>query len=170
MDIKILWDKYHLPEVKRNHSLLVARVAVFLAKKLIEKGYVINLDLLEKSALLHDIDKAIPKRSGERHPDTGVRILREEGMGEVANIVATHSLHFILDPQKAPKSWEEKLLFLSDKMVKHSIIGVDERFALWYKEDLPHQVKEELDGAYPKVKELEKEILTKSEVDYDEIH
>ncbi|MBI4062328.1 HDIG domain-containing protein [Candidatus Gottesmanbacteria bacterium] len=154
---KILWDKYDLPENKRRHVVLVAKVARFLASKTNEP---INFSLLRAGALLHDIDKNAQIRPGERHPDTGVRILREEGTPEVAELVKTHPLHAILDPSIAPKTWEEKILFLADKMVKYDIITVDERFKLWNDEHLPPDAQKILDRTYPKVKELEKEIFS----------
>ncbi len=153
---KKLWDKYNLPQQKRRHVELVAEVARFLASKINES---INLSLLIAGALLHDIDKAAQKLPGERHPDAAVRILKEEGMEEVANLVKTHPLHAICDPSIAPKSWEEKLLYLSDKMVKYDVIDVDKRFALWNDEHLPKESQRQLDLAYPKVKELEQEIF-----------
>ncbi|MBI4066465.1 hypothetical protein HY411_02000, partial [Candidatus Gottesmanbacteria bacterium] len=70
-----------------------------------------------------------------------------------------HPLHAILDPAIAPKTIEEKLLYLADKMVKYEVIGVDGRFRLWNDEHLPVEEQEILDAAYPKVKELEKEVL-----------
>ena len=159
---KQLWDKYGLPEGKRRHVELVARAARFLAEQ-INKATKrqMNKPLLQAGALLHDIDKNVEKLPGEKHPDAGVRILREEGMGEVAALVKTHPLHAILDPAIAPKTLEEKLLYLADKMVKYEVIGVDARFKLWNDEHLPKDQQKILDAAYPKVKALEKEILAK---------
>lgn len=158
---KKLWEKYGLPEMKRRHVGLVAWVARFLAgevKRKKVKGK-INERLLIAAALLHDIDKNVTKLPGEKHPDAGVRILREEGMEEVAALVKTHPLHAILDPAIAPKTIEQKLLFLADKMVKQEVIGVDARFKLWNDEHLPKTQQNILDRAYPKVKELEKEVF-----------
>lgn len=154
-----LWDTYALPDVKRNHSRLVARLAVWFAGRLSVTEPGIRRDLVEVAALLHDIDKAAPTLPGERHPDAGVRILTVEGMGEVARVVRTHPLHAILDPAIAPSSWEEKLVYLSDKMVKHTIITVDERFALWRAEHLPADAVEILDRTYPLVKALEADVF-----------
>lgn len=158
---KKLWDKYHLPEKKRLHVTLVARVAMFLAKQLTKRNghETINNKLLHAAALLHDIDKAAVKRPGERHPDTAVRILTDEGMPEVALVVAKHSLHSILDQVDFPKTWEEKLLYFADKMVKYEVITVDKRFALWRKEDLSPDAVSILDASYPLVKNMEKEIV-----------
>ena len=158
---KQLWEKYNFPEYKRRHVALVARVARFLANKLTinNSQASINYTLLVAGALLHDIDKNIPKKVGEQHPDTAVRILKEEGMEEVAELVKTHSLHTILDPSISPKTWEEKLLYLADKMVKEDIITVDTRFALWNDEHLPLDAQKVLDAAYLKAKALEKELF-----------
>ncbi len=159
-EAKALWETYQLPEKKRVHVALVAKVAVFLAKKITQlTNQPINQSLLLAAALLHDIDKNIPKLPGEQHPDAGVRILREEGMEEVAELVKTHSVHFILDPATAPNTWEQKILFLADKMVKYEIITVDKRFALWNAEHLPAKEQDVLDRAYSKVKALEREIF-----------
>ena len=161
--ITALWDLHNLPPVKRNHCMLVARVAVWFAHRIIkeEAEVVINIPLLESAALLHDIDKAVQKLPHEHHPDTGVRLLSEAGFTEVADLVKTHPLHAILDQSIAPKTIEQKLLYLSDKMVKHSIITVDERFALWRHENLPKEAEQILDASYPKVKALEAEICAR---------
>ncbi len=157
-----LWDTYALPQPKRIHVVLVEKVALLLAEKVrAATDTFIDTNLLRAAALLHDIDKAVPKAVGEHHPDTGVRILKAEGMEEVAAVVRTHSLSSLLDDQIAPKTWEEKLLYLADKMVKYEVVGVDERFALWRKEHLPSEALAELDRVYPKVKQLEAEICTR---------
>lgn len=159
--VKKLWDKYQLPERKRRHVGIVAKVAKYLATKLKAQNskLKINEKLLIAGALLHDIDKNVEKLPGEKHPDAAVRVLKEEGMGEVAALVRTHPLHAILDPVITPKTLEEKLLYLADKMVKYEVIGVDARFKFWNDEHLPKDQQNILDEAYPKVKELEKEIF-----------
>ena len=155
-----LYDTYALPDGKRIHSRLVARVAIFLATRVSQKlAITIDTKLLYAGAMLHDIDKNIPKLQDEHHPDTGVRVLGEYGFREVANLIKTHSLSSILDQAISPKTWEEKLLYLSDKMVKHDIITVDERFRLWKEENLPEKARVELDTAYPLAKLLEKEVF-----------
>ena len=168
---KLLWDEHHLPDAKRVHVSLVARVAEFIAGRLLDAGEVkaLNLPLILAASLLHDIDKSIPKLPGERHPDTAVRVLRARGMDEVADIVRTHSVHSILDPSISPKSWEEKIVFLADKMVKNEVITVDKRFALWRDEHLPFETQKILDACYPKVKSLESELFSKIGIDPEDV-
>ncbi|MEK7165339.1 MAG: HD domain-containing protein [Patescibacteria group bacterium] len=176
-----LFDRYQLPSQKRIHVEAVTKLAIYFANKLINQNpqpkvgqplaetIKINLELLQAAALLHDIDKNIPKREGERHPDTAVRVLKELGFPEVAEVVAKHSLHFILSHDTTPVSWEEKLLFLSDKMTKYEVIGVEHRFKLWYKENLSPDAITELDASFPKVKLLEQEIYRAANVTFADV-
>lgn len=154
----LLFGRYNLPSQKRIHVEQVTKLALFFVDKFKEKNIEINASLVEAATLLHDIDKNIPKRAGERHPDTAVRILQELGFPEVAEVVKRHPLHAILDSQLAPRTWEEKIIYLADKMTKYEVIGVDHRFKLWYKENLPQDAIAELDAAFPKVKALEQEV------------
>lgn len=155
--IMALWDEHALPDAKRVHCTQVARLAVWFARACMARQPEVHIDipLLFASAMLHDVDKAAQKLPHEHHPDAAVRILRERGMDEVADLVRTHPLHAICDQTIAPRTWEQKLLYLSDKMVKQEIITVDERFALWRAESLPPSAVRQLDAAYPRVKELE---------------
>ena len=166
-----LFDLHKLPTQKKIHVEEVARLAKFFASKIKIKNpnVKINMELVEAAALLHDIDKNVTKREGERHPDTAVRIMKELGFTELVDIIRKHSVHCILNPELTPTTWEEKLVFLSDKMVKYELIGVDHRFKLWYKEQLPPQAVAELDAAYPKVKALEKEILDACGLTFNEL-
>lgn len=160
--IKKLWDMHRLPAYKRSHCQVVARLALWFARQLKKRdpALIINTRLLNAAALLHDLDKMAQKQPNEHHPDAVVRILRAGDFHAVADLVRTHPLHAILDQSIAPKTWEQKLLYLADKMVKHTIITVDERFVLWRSEKPPPEIERQLDEAYPKVKALEKEICT----------
>lgn len=156
-----LLKKYNFPASKLCHVTLVSDVAKFLGVKLKKKKpkLKINVSLLVAAGLLHDIDKNIPRLFGERHPVSGARILKEEGYDEVADVVLKHDIEAFLDPERHPKTWEEKVLALADKMVKDEIITVDARYKLWYDENFPGQ-KEILDATYPYLKNLEKEVFT----------
>lgn len=159
-EIYAIWDTYALPLYKRIHCKKVADVAMMIAQHINAKGnYRVNEPLLFAAALLHDIDKHIEKIAQERHPDAAVRVLRKNGMNEVAEVIRTHPLHMIVDEKTAPKTIEQQLLFLADKMTKSTCIGVDERFALWKKEDIDELSQRILKDSYPKVISLRDSIL-----------
>lgn len=166
----LLWQTYALPEQKQKHSLLVARVAKWIAEQIEQKKYLhIHKELLYIAGLVHDIDKNIPWETRETHPDAGVRILISLGYDEVATLVKKHPLHAILDPVLAPVTIEEKILYLADKMTKYEIISVDERFSLWHAETLTPKEQSVLDAAYPKVKALEAELCAMIQMDPEEM-
>lgn len=165
----LLFDRFQLPTQKRIHVEEVSRLALFFTQKLKDKGIDIDEQLVEAAALLHDIDKSAPKKEGERHPDAAVRILNELDFAEVAEVVKRHSLHTILDPELSPRTWEEKVVYLADKMTKYEVIGVDHRFKLWYKEGLSQEVVTQLDSALPKVKALEQEVYQVAGITQEDI-
>lgn len=166
---KELWKTYRLPPQKQLHSQLVCDVALYFARELQKKGIQVRIDLLLSAALLHDIDKNMPQKEGEQHPQAGVRLLYTLDMPEIAHIVSTHPLHAILDEAICPKTWEEKLLFLSDKMVKYDVISVDDRLQLWRDEPLSPKERAILEAAGPRVKALEHEILSLIGVTSDDV-
>jgi len=156
---RTLWQTYNLPEQKQRHSLLVARVAKWIAEQIEQKQHIsIDKELLYVAGLLHDIDKNIPQCKGETHPAGGVRLLTGLGYEEVANMVRTHPLHAILNPHIVPTELSEKILYFADKMTKYEVISVDERFRLWEAEHLIPEEQKILRAAYPKVKQLEAEL------------
>jgi len=165
-----LWDVHGLPEEKKHHCRLVAGLAMYMVEQIQEKQAIaIQKNLVYASALLHDIDKKMENLPGEQHPDAAVRMLTELGMQEIARMVQSHPLHAILDERIAPKTIEEKILFLSDKMVKHDVISVEERFRLWEKESLDEHERSVLVRAYPKVKQLERILLGMMQLRSDEV-
>lgn len=167
----LLFDKFKLPTQKKIHVEEVARLAMYFVNqfKVHSPQFKVNAALVEAGALLHDIDKNITRRPGEQHPDTAVRILNELGFTEVAEVVKRHSLHAILDPEIAPRTWEEKIVYLADKMTKYEVIGVDHRFKLWYRENLPAEAVKQLNASFPKVKELEKEVYHAANITYADV-
>ena len=154
----LILQKYNFPQRKMRHAELVERVALFLVRELKKHGFVINEELVRAGALLHDIDKGM-WGAGKVHPKKGVEILQKLGYPEVARICETHTIDAFLDPLRRPRTWEEKVVALADKMVKDKIITVDARYKLWREEDLAEEAQEELRKSYPLLKELEKEIL-----------
>ena len=150
-----LLHKHNVKEAKLKHTLLVEKVSVFLGKKLIEAGIDIDLDILSKAALLHDIGKEEQRNSGICHSEAGSKICKNENIdGSICSIVRKHTLEKVdlLD------TWEEKVLFYSDKICKYEIIGIDKRFEPWF---LKTDDKEELIELKNKTKQIEKEIFSK---------
>jgi len=156
-----LWDKYKMPENVRAHSLIVNKIAVFLAEKLAEKGEEVYIDLVDTASLLHDIGKAREiEKKAESHVAEGYEILQKENLISQAIICRKHGSLCALDPTSRPKTWEEKLIFYADKRVLHDkIVSIKERLKDANKR-YPKYTKQER-KAFEFVEKVEKEIFDK---------
>ena len=139
--------EYHVPSHIVAHSLAAAKLAVFLAERLKEKGVAVNVDLVDRACLLHDIarvcdfkelnyssfeqtiteqDKAKwqqirAKYKGIGHEDAAYEILRER-YPLLALTIKRHRYMAMLDEKTRPNSWEEKLVYYADMRVMHDKI------------------------------------------------
>ncbi|MBW2148386.1 MAG: HD domain-containing protein [Deltaproteobacteria bacterium] len=111
-----------------RHSIRVRDVAVFIAAKLVEAGHELDLSLVEAAALLHDITKTRCLSTGERHAETGRRLLEEMGYHRVAQVVGSHvRLH---GWRTSRRITEDAVVNYADKRVMHDrIVDLDRRYA-----------------------------------------
>lgn len=154
-----LLKKYNMPENIIQHTLMVNKIAVFLAEKLYEKGEKIFVPTVDSASLLHDIGKikAI-KGEAESHVAEGYEILQKENLISEAIICRKHGTLSPLNPITKPKSWEEKVVYYADKRVLHDkLCSIQERLKDANKR-YPQYAKEE-QKAYAFVEKVEKEIF-----------
>ncbi len=148
---KILED-LRTPKHVISHSLMVNKVAVFLAKRLRQKGEKINLKLVDRASLLHDClrvcdfnnfnqeyfeeeiteeDKVLwnkikKKYSEKNHGQAACEFFKEK-YPEMAEVIRKHEYSIILT--EGFNNWEEKLVNFADKRVKHDkIVSLKTRF------------------------------------------
>jgi putative nucleotidyltransferase with HDIG domain len=158
-----LLKKYRVPKNIVGHSMLVAKIALYLGRRLSAAGDRINLPLLEAAALLHDIDKKICiDDDTKKHAEEAAVILEREGLLEIAGIVKEHRLRHILE---APfSSLESKLVYYADKRVNPwGIASLDERYEYLLRNygKTSKRIKSEILKTKPMVLALEKDIFSK---------
>jgi uncharacterized protein len=132
MQIPTIEQCYHLMcEMKMMdhivlHSMQVCRVATFLAQNLNTQDHLLNYDLIQAAALLHDITKTRSFKTEENHARTGGQFLAEQGYPEVGDLVRQHVR---LDAYPHPITLgEAEILNYADKRVLHDrIVGLDQR-------------------------------------------
>jgi len=156
-----LLKKYGIEGKVLDHCLIVNKIALFLGKKLKEKGKELNLKLLDAASLLHDIGKLRSDKTGKDHLEEGVNILNEEGFPEVAVLIGKHRLDKILNNSLI--TWEEKIIYYSDRRGGLNLMLCNERFKDMLKR-YPN-MKEIIKKVKPKLKKLEKEIFDILKID-----
>ena len=181
-----LLNIYAAPESVKGHCISVAKVSYFLSKKLIENGIKIDLKKVVYSALIHDILKIIEitdytkhmktdeveKKSkkweelknsfkGLNHEDAFKHAFSKE-FPNISKIVHKHGysqIHNNFD------SWEEKILFYSDKVVmmdrittmKERMDDAHKRYSAKYPQT--YENKEYVKKTDDKIENVEKEIF-----------
>lgn len=143
------FEEYVVPKNIFKHCLKVREVAVFLAKKLTEKGLKINLELVDRSALLHDLFKAISleelkpnefynyefseeeiamwkklreKYEGMYECEIAYEIFKDK-FPELASTIKKAS-----DPKNKNKTWEELVVHYADwRVLKEEVVLTEER-------------------------------------------
>ncbi len=127
------------PDWHLAHSAAVADVAAFLAQKIEEQGHTISTPLVEAAALLHDVDKALPKAQkvkGLGHADAGAHWLSDNGYGELSGAVAAHPVTRLADNEHYA-TWaraatvEERVVAYADKRARQDLVSMEERFRVW---------------------------------------
>ena len=188
--------KYHVPSHIVKHSLAVAKLAVFLAERLKEKGIAVDVNLVDRACLLHDIlricdfkesdysrfDQKITQPSkakwqqmkdmfkGVSHEDAAYNLFKEK-YPVLALIVKKHRYSALLDEKERPTTWEEKLVYYTDKRVMHDkIVPLKQRLEEAHKRNAPqHRPKArrniDTDKIDRLIYRLEKEIFDKVGLD-----
>jgi len=145
--------EHHVPPNIVKHSLTVAKLAVFLAQRLKEKGITVDVNLVDRACLLHDIvkicnikeldysrfeqpvtaeDKAKwqqlrEKYEGIPHEYAAYDILKDK-YPALALTIKKHRYIGILNKKEKPNTWEEKLVYYADMRVMHDkIVPLEER-------------------------------------------
>lgn len=120
---KILRE-FDVPDNVMRHTELVNKIAVFLANKLQEAGVDIDVDLVDRASLLHDLDK-MQTIKDDAHGEKTEEILIQKGYPVVGKIAKQHRFKWIHDPKL---SWEAKVVNYSDKRVMHDqLVSLTER-------------------------------------------
>ena len=127
------------PDWHLAHSAAVADVAAFLAAKIDEQGHTISIALVEAAALLHDVDKALPKTEPLKelgHSDAGAHWLSDNGYGELAGSVAAHPVTRLADNDHyavwaRTATVEERVVAYADKRAMQDLVSMDDRFSTW---------------------------------------
>ncbi|MEG1930307.1 MAG: HD domain-containing protein [Anaerovorax sp.] len=116
-----LLREYGTPPHVIRHCMGVARTALQLGHALNEKGYQLDLDLIERSALLHDI-----ARVEKEHWIVGADFMTKLGLVDEAAIIRQH-MTYGTDPSTTDFK-ELDIVCLADRMVREDqFVGFQQR-------------------------------------------
>jgi putative hydrolase of the HAD superfamily len=171
LDLPGLFEKSCLPDIRVCEAWLaaegagerllahvreVARAAYHLACLIRQTGEPIDPLLVQRGAMLHDLDKLTHRSHGLRHGEYAGRLLEERGWPELAAIARRHLIQAI-DPALLPVTLEEKVVNYADKLVEGDrLIGLLPRIQALM-ERYP-AFASEMEASLPFMHELENEL------------
>ncbi|MFP3951637.1 MAG: TIGR00295 family protein [Candidatus Bathyarchaeia archaeon] len=138
-----------------RHTKNVTKLALKIAEKFGEKGYVVDLELVEIGGLLHDLGRS--KTHSVEHGALGGKMAREMGLPEsLARIIDRHVGAGIPNEEAEklglptgeymPETLEEKIVTYADKLIEGSdVVDIDVTL---------HNFKESLGEDHPAIRRL----------------
>lgn len=158
--LQLLWENGCSKNVVK-HCEAVAELAVEIAKKCIEKGLNVNLELVEIGALLHDIGRS--KTHSVHHAVVGAQIAKALNLPEpIIAVIKRHVGGGITSKEAknlgwprdiyVPRTLEEKIIAYADKLIDGSERVPIEKTIERFSKELPP-------SAVARVRRLHKEML-----------
>lgn len=144
-----------------SHSFLVASCAYQLSIWLRSAGIEINPILAHRGGLLHDIAKmqSLNTKTKKDHGIEGAEVLYKLNQPELAEITLRHMLNCLTDPERMPRSWEEKIVNYADKLAEgSSLVRIDERI-LALQQRYP-DYSQSIETNFPALRKIETEITS----------
>ncbi len=142
-----------------DHSIQVCRVSIFLTDHMKTGKTKINRELVQASALLHDITKTRSFSTQENHVITGAQFLSERGYHEVGSIVKQHVRLNGYFSSEMPT--EVEIVNYADKRVLHDkIVSLSDRMNyIWEKYGQEPENQERIRWLWKKTEALEKKLF-----------
>jgi HD superfamily phosphodiesterase len=122
------FDRYAYPDWLRLHSRLVGAIGAVLAAARVAVGDRIDVEAVTIASHLHDIGRS-PLLAGDprEHNELSALILAAEGLPACVEPARRHAIYTVLEPTTAPRTIEEKLVYVADRRGGMKIQSIEER-------------------------------------------
>ncbi len=112
-----------------DHSVMVKNVADCMCRHLKPIYPKLNTDLVQVSALLHDITKTRSFITKEKHDKSGGKLLADLGYREVGNIIRQHVILDIYNNHKKAVTEAEIVNYADKRVLHHEVAPLFKRLA-----------------------------------------
>ena len=122
------WNDYKMLDNIKEHSKLVAKVAVQASKLARESGFDVDITTIQASALLHDIAKSYCIHHGGNHSQIGAAWVMQLTGNPAISMGVLHHVFWPFEPE-AEKYFLPLVISYADKRVMHdSFTTLEKRF------------------------------------------
>jgi metal-dependent HD superfamily phosphatase/phosphodiesterase len=120
--------RYGYPEWLETHSRVVGSIALAMVAARRPGASPIDAEAVVLAAYLHDIGRS-PLLAGDprEHNILSSLVLAAEGLNACVELARRHAIYTVLDPELAPRTAEEKLVYVADRRGGQSVEPLEER-------------------------------------------
>ena len=163
-----LFRRYRYPDWLETHSRVVGAIAEALVAARRRGAPPIDAEAVVLGAYLHDIGRS-PLLVGDPrdHNILSGLVLAAEGLGACVELARRHAIYTVLDPELAPRTAEEKLVYVADRRGGQAVEPLEHR-AMHTARRNPKYLAE-IEQAIPLAKDLEREVFSQVSFAPDEL-
>ncbi|MEK6226930.1 MAG: HD domain-containing protein [Chloroflexota bacterium] len=162
------FKRYRYPEWLETHSRVVGAIAEALVAARRGSAAKIDAEAVVLAAYLHDIGRS-PLLAGDPrdHNILSGLVLAAEGLEPCVELARRHAIYTVLDPELAPRTAEEKLVYVADRRGGQTIEPLEERARDTARRNPKYTA--EIDRAIPLAKAIEREVFADVSFGPDEL-
>jgi HD superfamily phosphodiesterase len=154
-----LYRRYRYPDWLETHSRVVGAIAEALIAARRPGAPEINAEAVVLAAYLHDVGRS-PLLAGDTrdHNILSALVLAAEGMGACVELARRHAIYTVLDAELAPRTAEEKLVYVADRRGGQDVQALEERAQDTARRNPKYAT--EIERAIPLAKAIEREVFS----------
>jgi HD superfamily phosphodiesterase len=162
------FDRYRYPDWLETHSRVVGGIAEALVGARRRDAPKIDAEAVVLAAYLHDVGRS-PLLAGDPHDHNVLSglVLAAEGLGASVELAKRHAIYTVLDPDLAPRTAEEKLIYAADRRGGQSVERLEARAMDTAKRNPKYAA--EIARAIPLAKAIEREVFADVSFGPDEL-
>lgn len=162
------FKRYRYPEWLETHSRVVGAIAEALVVARRRGAAKIDAEAVVLAAYLHDIGRS-PLLAGDPrdHNVLSGLVLAAEGLEPCVELARRHAIYTVLDPELAPRTAEEKLVYVADRRGGQGVEALEERARDTARRNPKYSG--EIERAIPLAKAIEREVFADVSFGPDEL-
>lgn len=163
-----LFRRYRYPDWLATHSRVVGAIAEALIAARRSGAARVDAEAVVLAAYLHDVGRS-PLLAGDTrdHNVLSGLVLAAEGLDACVELARRHAIYAVLDPELAPRTAAEKLVYVADRRGGQDVEALEERAHHTARRNPKYAA--EIERAIPLAKAIEREVFSDVSFGPDEL-
>jgi hypothetical protein len=152
------YRRYRYPDWLETHSRVVGAIAETLLAARRPGAAQIDAEAVVLASYLHDVGRS-PLLAGDprEHNVLSGLVLAAEGLDRCVELARRHAIYTVLDPTLAPRTAEEKLVYVADRRGGQAVEALEQRAQDTARRNPKYAA--EIERAIPLAQAIEREVF-----------